>query len=257
MLSTSEKLGAAKRKKIPTLPLRPLMHRHLSSVHSSPTWPLLKILGIWALGGVVAVAHHVFYSQLRDRPVQAFQYNKPTAIFHSQEGASAVGTTLAHLASLALATSIGIAFMQATWKLVRSGSFTVADLDAMWCAPNSAMSFLQWNLWKQPMTRGVMVVAAMIRLSSLVVTFVPGTLTVQAVIETRLSQCNVPTFDLGKNALLYESEFNSPLKPYSQPSSLALRLAGATLLGGQPLSPTSPCDGNCTYTISVIAPSFN
>ncbi|KAF7302910.1 Glyco-hydro-79C domain-containing protein [Mycena kentingensis (nom. inval.)] len=235
----------------------PQMHHHLSGVHSTPSPPLYKIFGIWLAGGVIAGLHHVYNDQLRDTPVQNFVlfHTNATDTFHSQEGASAVGTTLATLSSALLAMSVGVALMQYAWMRVRREACSVSGLDALWSAPNSYLAFFSGDAWK--MAWGVMFIALLSRLFPLVVTFVPGTLTVRQVAESRLVECTVPSLELASHGRLFETKFNSAAKAYSNPSSLALRIVGATLLGGQPLPLASPCDGNCTYTISISAPSYS
>ncbi|KAF7324527.1 hypothetical protein MKEN_00493400 [Mycena kentingensis (nom. inval.)] len=204
----------------------------LSTVHGSHVSSIVKILLIWALGGILALIHHIFYSQLNNRAVHTLHKDHITP----QRPASS-----------------GIAFIQCAWKLVRQRAFTVAGLDALWAAPYSPLSFLEWDFWRT--ARGVVLVGALVHAFPLVITFIPGTLTVRGVQKTEVGECTVPTFDFGKQGVLFE-QLNSAARIYSQPSSLALRVVGATILGGQPFPPTSPCAGNCTYTISVNAPSF-
>ncbi|KAJ6583525.1 hypothetical protein DFH09DRAFT_1309025 [Mycena vulgaris] len=123
----------------------PSPRRGLAAVHGSPMSSLLKIVLIWLVGYVLAVLHHVYNSQLNDRAVRTPDWHRPTAkdLFFSQQGTSAVGTTLANLASAAMAASTAIAFFQCAWSLVRCQSFTVAGLDALWYAPGSQLSFLE------------------------------------------------------------------------------------------------------------------
>ncbi|KAF7303952.1 hypothetical protein MIND_00625900 [Mycena indigotica] len=227
----------------------------LSEVHGPSITPLLKILLIWLFGVALVIAHHIYGSQLNNRTVH-FLTEKPTAtqIFQSQPGASAVGTTIAYLVSAALSTSVGIAFIQCAWKLVRARALTVGGLDALWSAPYSYWSFFEWDFWRT--ARGVVLVAILMRAFPLVVTFAPGTLTVHNVLKSTMTPCDVPSFNFGSNGLLFET-LNSAATPYSQPSSLALRTVGATILAGKPFSPTSPCTGNCNYNVEINAPSFN
>jgi hypothetical protein len=165
----------------------------------------LKIALIWLVGYVLAVLHHVYNSQLNDRAVRTLDRHHPTAkdIFLSQQGASAVGTTLANLASAAMAASTAIAFFQCAWYLVRRQSFTVAGLDALWSAPGSQLSFLEWDFVRT--AKGVVLIGVAMRLFPLVVTFAPGTLTVHSVGLSDVTQCRVPTLpDFGKHGLLFD-----------------------------------------------------
>ncbi|KAJ7085938.1 hypothetical protein C8R44DRAFT_901543 [Mycena epipterygia] len=80
-------------------------------------------------------------------------------------------------------------------------------------------------------------------------------LSVQTQIKPIRGACNVSTFDFGSSALYDQSI--SVKKPFLEPSSLADQVVGATLFGGQPISPTSPCAGNCSYLTSINAPAFS
>jgi hypothetical protein len=179
--------------------------RGLAAIHGSPMSSLLKIVLIWLVGCILAVLHHIYNSQLNDRAVRTLDRHHPTAkdVFLSQQGASAVGTTLANLASAAMAASTAIAFFQCAWYLVRRRSFTVAGLDALWSAPGSQLSFLEWDFVRT--AKGVVLVAVAMRLFPLVVTFAPGTLTVHSVGLSDVTQCRVPTLpDFGKHGLLFD-----------------------------------------------------
>ncbi|KAF7303917.1 hypothetical protein MIND_00622200 [Mycena indigotica] len=84
----------------------------------------------------------------------------------------------------------------------------------------------------------------------------PGTLPVAPRISNIRRNCSVPIFDLGSSTVLADLE-NSASKPYLRPSSLASRVIGGTLLANQPLPPKTICSNNCSYTISIAAPSFS
>ncbi|KAF7322384.1 hypothetical protein HMN09_00016300 [Mycena chlorophos] len=219
-------------------------------VHGTYVAPLRKITLAWILALVFAVGHHAFYHSLNGRPVEAtasLQFRP-----HSQPGASAIGTALAWLASFSLALSAGTAFLQLAWRSVQQRSWTVSGLDALWSSPNDIMAFLEADFWRSG--RATVLVVAAAWAFPLVTTFAPGTLSVSTVTITRNQTCPVPTFDFGTNALFEVTP--SVSLPYERPSSLALRTIEATLFSGNSYVPASICSGNCSYTMSVAAPSF-
>ncbi|KAF7298328.1 hypothetical protein MKEN_01357400 [Mycena kentingensis (nom. inval.)] len=234
------------------------MHPTLASTHGSRNARVIKILLLWLLAILLAGLHHIFYSQLNDTAVRALNGRRVASagdILRSQSGASAVGTLLAFLAAAAFAEGTSDAFMQCAWSLVQRRPFTVAGLEALWSASNSVVAFLEMDLWST--ARGVVLIAVIMRAFALVVTFSPGSLTVRSVVQSAASDCLVPTYDFGKRGDLFDIMEASQTDGYWAPSSLALQVVGATLLGGQPLPQTSPCGGvNCNYSMSVNAPSF-
>ncbi|KAJ7054255.1 hypothetical protein C8F01DRAFT_500797 [Mycena amicta] len=216
--------------------------------------PLLKILLAWLAAAVLAVGHHAFNSSLNGQVVGA----KTSRIsqVNSQAGASAVGTTFAFLVSAMLGVTAATAFLQCAWHAVRKRSFTVGGLDALWSSPHNALAFLSLDFWRAG--RGVVLVAAISWAFPLVVTFAPGTLSVNTDISTENQSCSVPTFDLSASTILHE-EVGNALLSYTHPSVLSTRTVSATVFGGQHFPQTSPCVGNlnCTYELSVRAPSFS
>ncbi|KAF7345798.1 hypothetical protein MVEN_01600600 [Mycena venus] len=228
--------------------------QHPSQAHGSHYSPLLKIILAWIIALALASGHHGFYASLNNRVVPSGPSTTASLLVHSQAGASAIGTTFAFLVSASLGVSAGTAFLQCAWKLVRQRAFTVAGLDALWSSPHNMLAFLSFDFWQS--ARGIVLISGLAWAFPLVVTFAPGTLTVTNQINTVSAACTVPTFDFGSSALLHD-ELNTASSPYERPSSLAVRVVGSTLLGGQPTPPTSPCGSNCSYLVSAVAPSFS
>ncbi|KAJ7890879.1 hypothetical protein B0H14DRAFT_3855203 [Mycena olivaceomarginata] len=202
----------------------------------SPYPPLLKIVLAWVVALALASGHHGFYASLNNHVVESGT-STASLLVHSQAGASAIGTTFAFLVSGALGVSASTAFWQSAWRVVRKRAFTVSGLDALWSSPNNALAFLSWDLWRT--AREIVPIVALAWAFPLVVTFAPGTLTVQSRIRTVSDTCTVPTYDFGSNILLHD-ELGSASRPYERPSSLALRLVR-----------------NCSYLLSANAPSFS
>ncbi|KAF7361596.1 hypothetical protein MSAN_01193700 [Mycena sanguinolenta] len=220
--------------------------------HGGYLSPLLKIVLAWLAAAALAIGHHLFNASLNGRIVPTT--GSRLHGIQSQAGASAIGTTFAFLVSALLGVSAGTAFLQCAWRLVRQRSFTVAGLDALWSSPHNPLAFLSIDFWKTG--RGLVVIATLSWAFPLVVTFAPGTLGVETQINTASEECVVQTYDLELSTALHE-ELGNALQSYTQPSVLANRTVAATLFGGQPFSPTSPCSGNCSYLLSVNAPSFS
>ncbi|KAF7307912.1 hypothetical protein MKEN_01152000 [Mycena kentingensis (nom. inval.)] len=231
------------------------MSRHLATVHGSPTVPVLNMTGFWIVAVVLAILHHFFNPWLRGRIVRDFdRHDLSPHVFLTQEGASAVSTTLANLVSAALATSTAVAFIQRAWMLVRGRAFTVAALDTLWATPGSNTAFFKLGFMRTAVD--VVLVAAILRVFPLVVTFAPGTLTVVNGFENRTAECSVPTLNWATQTMLFQ-QYTAHWRAYTGPSSLAQRTIGTTILSGEPLLPQSPCEKNCTYTVFIDAPSFD
>lgn len=185
-----------------------LMHtrRHSAQAHAedhgSYSSPLLKIVLAWLAAAALAIGHHSFNASLNERIVSSTGSSSGLHGVQSQAGASALGTTFAFLVSALLGVSAGTAFLQCAWRLVRQRSFTIAGLDALWSSPHNPLAFLSIDLWKTG--RGVVVIAALAWAFPLVVTFTPGTLSVETQIDTVSEECMVQTYDLGLSTALHE-----------------------------------------------------
>ncbi|KAJ7085944.1 hypothetical protein C8R44DRAFT_752758 [Mycena epipterygia] len=225
-------------------------HPSFTFTSSGPT--LLKISLPWLAALVLAAGHHAFNGSL-DATSPTGGGKAALLRVHSQAGASAIGNAFAFLAAALLGFSVGTAFVQCAWRVVRRRSFSVAGLDALWSSTHDPVAFLSYDFWKS--ARGVSVLAGISWAFPLIGTFAPGSLSVQTQIKPIRRPCNVPTFDFGSSALYDQS--TSVKKPFLEPSSLADQVVAATLFGGQPISPTSPCAGNCSYLTSVNAPAFS
>jgi hypothetical protein len=173
-------------------------------VHGSHYYPLLKIVLAWFVALALSTGHHGFYASLDNRIVPSGSGASASLLLHSQAGASAIGTTFAVLVSAALRVSAGTAFLQCAWKVVRQRAFTVSGLDALWSSPHNALAFFSVDLWSS--ARGIVLISALTWAFPLVVTFAPGTLTVQSRSGTVSGPCTVPTFDFESSALLHDGE---------------------------------------------------
>ncbi|KAJ6490936.1 hypothetical protein C8R45DRAFT_1213114 [Mycena sanguinolenta] len=214
--------------------------------------PLLKLVLAWISALALASGHHAFYASLDNHPVTSG--TTASLLVHSQAGASAIGTAFAFLVSSLLAVSAGTAFLQCAWRAVRQRAFSISGLNAMWSSPTNMFAFLSLDFWRT--ARGIVVISGLAWAFPLIVTFAPGTLTVDTDVTTARGLCTIPAFDWGATALLYDV-INSASFPYNTPSSLMQQIVGATILGGQALPATSPCGHNCSYLVSTNAPSYS
>ncbi|KAJ6505287.1 hypothetical protein C8R45DRAFT_923582 [Mycena sanguinolenta] len=159
------------------------------------------------------------------------------------------------LALALLAVSAGTAFLQCAWSVVRKRAISISGLNAMWSSPTNMFAFLSLDFWRT--AQGIVVISALAWAFPLIVTFAPGTLTVDTDVTTASDLCTIPAFDWEATGLLYDV-IDSASIPYDTPSSLIQQIVGATFLGGQPLPATSPCGGrNCSYLVSTHAPSYS
>ncbi|KAF7364177.1 hypothetical protein MSAN_01077000 [Mycena sanguinolenta] len=214
--------------------------------------PLLKIVLAWVSALALASGHHAFYASLNKHPVTSG--TTASLLVHSQAGASAIGTAFAFIVSSLLAVSAGTAFLQCAWRVVRKRAISISGLNAMWSSPTNMFAFMSLDFWRT--AQGIAIVSGLAWTLPLIVTFAPGTLTVETDVTTVSSSCQVPAFDWGATGLLYDV-IDSASIPYNTPSSLIQQIVGATFLGGQPLPATSPCGRNYSYLVSTNGPSYS
>ncbi|KAJ7258806.1 hypothetical protein B0H12DRAFT_436901 [Mycena haematopus] len=215
--------------------------------------PLLKIALAWVSALALAGGHHAFYASLDGHPVSSGATASSFRV-HSQAGASAIGTAFAFLVRSLLAVSAGTAFLQCAWRVARKRAVSISGLNAMWSSLTNVFAFLSLDFWRT--AQGIVAVSALAWTFPLIVTFAPGTLTVEPDVTAVSGPCQVPTFDWASTELLYDlidagSDF------FFNPSSLTEHIVGATLLGGQPLPVSSPCGRNCSYLVSTYGPSYS
>ncbi|KAJ7893480.1 hypothetical protein B0H13DRAFT_2527574, partial [Mycena leptocephala] len=226
-------------------------------VHGSPRSPLLKILVAWVAAIALAAGHHAFYQSLDGRPASG---SRSSFAVHSQAGASAIGTAFAVLASSALTLSVGAAFLQLVWKMVQQRSFSVPALNALWSIPKSPSALASPRFWQSGPGVTVIFFAVLTQAFKLITTFAPGTLTVDTSVTTTNLSCSVPSFDFVNKAVYEESYFtetDNTIVFGIRESAVGVRTIGATVLGGSALPPKSICTGNCSYTLTLTAPSFS
>ncbi|KAJ6583350.1 hypothetical protein DFH09DRAFT_1435725 [Mycena vulgaris] len=225
--------------------------------------PVFKIVAAWVVALALAAGHHAFYASLNNTAPTldtsgtsaSLLVHNASLLVHSQAGASAIGTTFAYIISSTLSVSAGTAFLQCAWRVVHTRALTVSGLDAMWSSQTNMVAFLSLDFWLN--ARGIVIISGLAWTFPLVVTFAPGTLTVNTELFTTSEPCSIPKFDFGATDLLYTRIVSTTTVPYEGPSSNAQRIVSATLFGGQPLPPTSPCGNNCSYVVTANAPSFS
>jgi hypothetical protein len=176
--------------------------QHPSQAHG-PT--LLKILLPWVVALALAGGHHAFYASLNNTVPASVNTKSASLLIHSQAGASAIGTTFAFLIEASIGASAGTAFVQCAWMLVRQRAFTISGLDALWSSSHNALAFLSFDLWWTG--RGIVLISGLAYAFPLVVTFVPGTLTVESQIRHISEACAVPAYDFGSSTLLHDGAF--------------------------------------------------
>jgi hypothetical protein len=169
--------------------------------------PVLKIVAAWGAAIALVVGHHTFYASLNHTAptLDPTWRTSASLLVHSQAGASAIGTTFAFLISSALSLSAGTAFLQCAWRVVRFRAFTVSGLDAMWSSQTNILAFLSCDFWRK--ARGIVILSGLTWAFRLVVTFAPGTLTVNTEVFTTSEPCSIPNFDFEATDLLYTGMF--------------------------------------------------
>lgn len=107
---------------------------------SKKSWraPLIILLALVA-GSGFALAHHLMGKHLNGKPVND--------ILVPQAWISRISTGLAFAVKVALAISVGTAYVQHQWLRFREQSFKTVHVDALTSVLGSALSFMSSAIW--------------------------------------------------------------------------------------------------------------
>jgi hypothetical protein len=113
---------------------------HSNAPLSAKSWRApLVILSALLAGLGFAIAHHLLGEHLDGRPV--------VDIPVSQAWVSRISTALAFLVKVALAVSVGTAYVQHQWLRFHKQSFKTKDVDALTGVLGNALSFVGSHIW--------------------------------------------------------------------------------------------------------------
>jgi hypothetical protein len=113
-------------------------HNHLPLSAKSWRAPLVILFALLA-GLGFAIAHHLLGERLDGRPVADIPV--------SQAWVSRISTALAFSVKVALAVSVGTAYVQHQWLRFHEQSFKTKDVDALTGVLGNALSFIGSPIW--------------------------------------------------------------------------------------------------------------
>ncbi|KLO14350.1 hypothetical protein SCHPADRAFT_320048 [Schizopora paradoxa] len=210
---------------------------------------LLLMVALLILGTLLMVAHHLFYKHLNLKSIDADADELPT-VLQSQGNVNFIGTTIAHGARIALAMAIGVAFAQLFWEVLRSGSHSIAQIDAL---VSVGQSPYQPSAFRAVRTSfSLFLISVIASATALVVVLSPGALTVSPDFE-RTRACTVPSIpqDVMKPDYVFDVDdaqypFDSVFVDLLSTNSYFTPFAGDrnAICGGNGLS--------CSYNLSFL-----
>ena len=99
------------------------------------------MLGLFLLGLLVAVGHHVFYSYLDTRKLQDVRLPQAWVI--------RMGNAIAFLFRVSLVDAIGVVYAQGFWGFVRRKDIQIESLDAMFGVLSNPLLLLNRELFRK------------------------------------------------------------------------------------------------------------
>ncbi|RAL00769.1 uncharacterized protein BO80DRAFT_425198 [Aspergillus ibericus CBS 121593] len=160
-----------------------------------------------------------------------------------------------------LAAALGMSFIQMLWKDLRARPMRIGDLDSFLSVLTNPLYLGQVQLiGVAPIPFICALICWCIPIAMI---FPGGALTVEPKSVHIQTNQSVPTFDptfvgngtfqgMMAQALWQPDDFDA----YSGPTNKLTRVARQAIMAGHYLPSSSPCDTDCTYTISMLGPSF-
>ncbi|KAK3377470.1 hypothetical protein B0H63DRAFT_398759 [Podospora didyma] len=221
--------------------------------------PLLTTL-FFTLGSGMSIAHCVLYSKLDNTAV-----GSPAEQENNLRQLVRLGTAFAFLSQICLAASVWQTYTQWIWRSVRKTPMTIQDLNDIFNADLSVLSFLNLNIWSN-FTVGSLI--ALFGWSLLLPSFfTPGTLVVNPSTQTRQVDQLVPYLSIGNSTEGHYYSYSPsnrgdtygskeiPTRIFSGPRTILTRLSTATSSKGEILSLKRPYN-HSSYSQTFFGPAI-
>ncbi|KAK6533421.1 hypothetical protein TWF694_002363 [Orbilia ellipsospora] len=201
----------------------------------------------------IAIGNHVYFSGLNNKPYENSVWIGRYAL------------VLALIVKTCFATCIIICYEQFVWMGFRrrQDGTSIRAIDALFGSTYQVVSLFYPAIWIQhPVAALLIAIRWLLPLVSIVA---PTTLTVQIREAVTYSDCQVPTlnFSVPNQASVLSTSPNAYLSDLAQSdytenewfaTSLGSKVGTLTGFLGQPVSYSSPCGNNCSYSITFNAP---
>ncbi|KAI9765207.1 MAG: hypothetical protein M1840_007699 [Geoglossum simile] len=234
-------------------------------------WTPISMIGMFILGLIGAVSHHVYYKSLDGQEVRD-QLNKVR-----------YGTALAVFTKTTMVGSVAIAYRQRIWWNFRKKAMSLSAIDSMFAVLGNPIMFYEKDMVINAKLATLMAVA--VWLIPLVVVLSPASLLSNVATVTHSTVCPVASLNFSSES---HKQFGKPMKRnglngaamsywnttdansttpgwfdyWDQPSKNADRIAAMSRYLKRPVVPEdaslNSCGDswNCTYSISFIGPGY-
>ncbi|CEJ81458.1 hypothetical protein VHEMI01580 [[Torrubiella] hemipterigena] len=207
---------------------------------------LILMIGSLLGGFMFAIGHHLFYLSLDGRIIHGQD---------DQEWNIRIGTGLAFLVKLCLATAVGVSYTQLLWSILKEKAVKLQTIDSLFSLPHNATQFFCLEIWHKASI--LVPIAAFLWLLPLIAIVTPGTLTVITAPRPQVNMTTMtkPTLNFTiKDTFVHFSPQGA--NTYGGPSNAFARLISTVLSQGriQPFSTPSP---NIEYDLNFYAPSVS
>jgi hypothetical protein len=166
---------------------------HLSiPVKQNVVDPKKPLRQVWITGRrtIVMVAFYLMAVGLAIGHHLAYQHLDGKAVMNSQRWTNRFATAVAFAFKTCLTVSVGLAFQEALWAVVRQRFFKIGSLDKLFTVQSNPLSFLCWEAIIHGFSP--LFLAGISWLLPIAVVFTPGTLTVRSSTMLSIQPCSPP-----------------------------------------------------------------
>ncbi|KAH8597659.1 hypothetical protein B0O99DRAFT_508321 [Bisporella sp. PMI_857] len=223
--------------------------------------PLL-MLGPYIFALALAVAHLLIFQYLDGKEADGLN-----AIF-PQTYVSTTSNIIANVFGFSLRAALAVAFVQYLWYLLRAEAMKVSTIELLFSIRSNLFVFFQPAALRA--TPVLFMLALLMWLSQIVISFPPGAITVSSTQRIFYKMIEIPTFNasfigngsgidadrLSLQVLVAEPPIGFSIGQFNdnRNTNLINRLARQLLNSGETLATPSPCGPNCTYNLDFEGP---
>ena len=195
-------------------------------------------------GATTAVGNHLLFVHFDSQPQDAI----------AQSTLNAVSVAMAFVFKTCIGFALLIAFTQLLWLTLRERWLETTSIDSLFSSPNSLKSLLHIRpATKAPVTWTIALLCWLVPFTTI---FPPGAISVVGINGNSTVERFVPTFNASSNTTSLVGWTGFAEDCYSGAGQETLRFAAMTMLGGMPLTFSSPCGPNCSYDIGFGGPAW-
>ncbi|RDW81970.1 hypothetical protein BP6252_03082 [Coleophoma cylindrospora] len=225
-------------------------------------WTPTLIIVSYLSAVVIAVGHLLFFKFLDGKIAEG-----PGLVFE-QSYMTTISNILAACFEITIQTSLGIAFVQYLWHVLRKVALPVSTIETLFCLRSSPqLVFSGTGLRNAPM---LTFIAIVIFATYIAKAFPTGAITVVTSRQSLITEMSVPTYNgsfVGNGSAVDATKFTFDtfitdgdfletgyMMPQQTSQAFLKRLANSVVIGGAPMTMPSLCGSNCSYTTVFEGP---